>query len=129
MLTVSVFPVLLIWERWKMSRGRKLDLSIGASFDDGWQEVEEVGGESASEYLAPGKHQLVFRKEKRRGKPVTLTGPFSLEKKKANTLLKRLKKKLGCGGAFKEDWMEFQGELQEKLRALLEAEGFRFKRK
>jgi translation initiation factor 1 len=112
-----------------MGRGRKLDLAIGAAFDEGWQEVEEVGSVQSEERLAPGKHHLVFKKEKRRGKPVTLTGPFSLEKKEAADLIKVLKKKLGCGGAFKDGWMEFQGDLQEKLRALLEAEGFRFKRK
>jgi translation initiation factor 1 len=112
-----------------MGRGKKLDLAIGANFDEGWQEVEEVEKMQAQERLAPGKHLLVFKKEKRRGKPVTLTGPFFLEKKEAAELLKRMKKKLGCGGAFKEGWMEFQGDLQEKLRAFLEAEGFRFKRK
>lgn len=112
-----------------MSRGRRLDLTIGSGFDDGWQQVEEVQDNVATECLAPEKHQLVFKKEKRRGKPVTLAGPFFLEKKEAGDLLKRLKKKLGCGGTFKEGWMEFQGDLQEKLRTLLEAEAFRFKRK
>jgi translation initiation factor 1 len=129
MSTDASGPVSPTREKQTVGRGKKLDLAIGASFDEGWQEVEEAETAQAEERLAPGKHQLVFKKEKRRGKPVTLTGPFSLEKKEAADLLKVLKKKLGCGGAFKEGWMEFQGDLQQKLRALLEAEGYRFKRK
>lgn len=107
-----------------MGRGTKLDLNIGAAFGDGWQEVEEVSETAKAELLEPSKHRLVFKMEKRRGKPVTLTGPFSLEKKEADAVLKRLKKKLGCGGSFKEGWMEFQGDIAPKLRPLLSDEGF-----
>jgi translation initiation factor 1 len=111
-----------------MSRGKKLDLFIGADIDDGWAEVQSPRKTStASEVLAPQKHQLHFAKEKRRGKTVTLVGPFSLKKEDATKLLKHLKKKLGCGGAFKDGFMEFQGELKEKIRPLLAAEYYRFK--
>lgn len=110
-----------------MGRGTKLDLSIGASFDDGWQQVEEVGETETAEILEPSKHRLVFKKEKRRGKPVTLCGPFSLKKDDVNALLKRLKKKLGCGGTSKEAWLEFQGDIEPKLRQLLSGEGFGLK--
>ena len=67
------------------------------------------------------------RKEKRRGKTVTLVGEFQLPKTDATAILKLLKKKLGCGGSFKDGWMEFQGELKDKLKPLLVSEGFRFK--
>jgi len=113
-----------------MSRGKKLDIFIGADIDDGWSEVQSERKTSLSnEILEPSKHFLVFKKEKRRGKTVTLVGEFHLTKELANTTLKTLKKKLGCGGTYKNGWMEFQGELQEKLREILEAEGFRFKHK
>ena len=110
-----------------MSRGKKLDLAIGASFDDDWTVVKEETT-SKQPLLEPSKHALVFKREKRRGKVVTLVGEFFLEKKEAQKLLKKLKTSLACGGSFKDGWMEFQGEVQEKLKPLLTDIGYRFKR-
>jgi len=113
-----------------LSRGKKLDLFIGAEIDDGWAEVKSSRKSTiASELLLPSKHSLHFAKEKRRGKTITLVGEFFLSKEDATKTHKLLKKKLGCGGSFKNGYMEFQGELQEKLRPLLEALEFRFKKK
>jgi translation initiation factor 1 len=111
-----------------VGRGKKLDLFIGADIDDGWAEVQSPRkSKVAQDVQERQKHFLHFSKEKRRGKTVTLVGEFFLEKSDANTLLKSLKKKLGCGGSIKDGFMEFQGELKEKLRPLLVGEGFRFK--
>ena len=110
-----------------MARGTKLDLQIGAAFEEGWQQVDEAAASTAKEPLLPKEHRLVFKKEKRRGKPVTLVGEFFLAKEEALTLLKTFKKTLGCGGTFKEGWMEFQGDIQPKLRALLAQHGFSLK--
>lgn len=112
-----------------MSRGKKLDLFIGANIDDGWSEVQEKKTTSKKELLTPEKHKLFFSKEKRRGKVVTLVGEFQLDKSASAELLKKLKKKLGCGGAFKDGFMEFQGDIKEKLRPLLVDEAFGFKPK
>lgn len=111
-----------------MSRGKKLDIFVGADIDDSWAEVQSPRKSTVSnEILEPSKHFLVFKKEKRRGKTVTLVGEFQLPKMDATATLKILKKKLGCGGSFKDGWMEFQGELKDKLRALLTELEFRFK--
>jgi len=111
-----------------MSRGTKLDLFIGAEIDEGWAEVKSPRKTSVSdELLEPSKHFLVFKKEKRRGKSVTLVGEFHLQPNDSSATLKALKKKLGCGGSFKDGWMEFQGELKDKIRPLLLENGFRFK--
>ena len=111
-----------------MSRGKKLDMFIGADINDGWAEVQTPRKSKISiEIIEPAKHHLLFAKEKRKGKIVTLVGEFKISKDDAITILKTLKKKLGCGGAYKEGWMEFQGELKEKLRPLLVKEAFRFK--
>ncbi len=111
-----------------MSRGKKLDIFIGADIDNGWGEVQIHRKTTISnEILEPKKHFLIFKKEKRRGKTVTLVGEFQLSKDDASSTLKTLKKKLGCGGSYKDNWMEFQGELKEKLRELLLTQGFRFK--
>jgi len=111
-----------------MSRGKKLDLFIGAEIEDGWAEVQTPRKTTIStEIVEPKKHFLLFKKEKRRGKTVTLVGEFQLTKEDATALLKSLKKKLGCGGIYKDNFMEFQGEMKEKLRELLVSEGFRFR--
>lgn len=111
-----------------MSRGKKLDIFIGADIKEGWEEVKSPNKPlTSNENVEPNKHFLFFKKEKRRGKTVTLVGEFFITQDKSEELLKNLKKKLGCGGAFKEGWMEFQGELKEKLKTLLVENGFRFK--
>lgn len=102
-----------------MAKGKKLDLFIGTDFGDEWHEVQEHTSTPEQELLKPEEHRLVFKKEKRRGKVVTVVGPFHLEPKEATVILKALKKRLGCGGALKGEWMEFQGDLSVKLRPLL----------
>ncbi|WP_321777656.1 translation initiation factor [Sulfurimonas sp.] len=111
-----------------MGRGKKLDLFIGAEIDDSWAEIQTLRKTTISkEILEPSKHFLYFSKEKRRGKTVTIVGEFLLSKNDKTTTLKMLKKKLGCGGAVKENFMEFQGELKEKLRPLLIDANYRIK--
>ena len=111
-----------------MSRGKKLDIFIGADIKDSWSVVQTPRKSTiAKEIIEAQKHFLVFAKEKRRGKTVTLVGEFQISKEDATATLKMLKKKLGCGGSFKDGWMEFQGELKDKLRPLLVKENFRFK--
>ena len=111
-----------------MARGKKLDIFIGANIKDEWAQVQTPQKKSpTNEVVEPQKHFLVFKKEKRRSKTVTLVGEFLLTKNDATTLLKQLKKKLGCGGSYKDNWMEFQGDLKDKLRPLLVAAQFRFK--
>jgi translation initiation factor 1 len=81
----------------------------------------------STEIKSPKKHQLHFAKEKRRGKVVTIVKPFCLEKKDLQVLLKIIKKKLGTGGTLKENTLEFQGELEEQLKIILEKFEYRFK--
>ncbi len=110
-----------------MARGRKIELDIGANIDAGWHRVDDVDLKETGEILEPKTSFLVFKREKRRGKTVTLVGPFQLSKTDASVVLSNVKKKLGCGGSYKGPWMEFQGECQKSLRSILEAEGFGFK--
>lgn len=113
-----------------MSRGKKLNLFLGADIDDGWAEVQSPRKSIIlDEDIQPSSHQLFFSKEKRKGKVVTLVGEFYMPKEDLLAILKTLKKKLGCGGAYKDNFMEFQGELKDKIRPLLVDEGFKFKPK
>jgi len=102
---------------------------MGANFGDAWSSdnKDKPSKQNSTELKEPNKHQLHFAKEKRRGKVVTIVKPFCLEKKDLQTLLKTLKKKLGCGGTLKEDTLEFQGDIPEQLRKHLEVLGYRFK--
>ena len=125
-----------------MAKGKKLDLNIGAkfteetfsskttlaSYEDEWNVVGGKKVLSKKEILVPQKHFLIFKFEKRRGKPVTLIGPFHLKKEETAIVLKKIKKSLGSGGNFKDEFMEFQGDCKERLRELFIKEGFRFKK-
>lgn len=113
---------------------------MGAKLGDGWS-VDKVCskcgenksecrcGKEQSEILSPEKHLLVFKFEKRNGRPVTLVGPFFMEENSLKALLKILKKKLGAGGSLEEEWLAIQGDVKEKLRTVLEKESYRFKKK
>jgi translation initiation factor 1 len=79
---------------------------------------------SSNEIKPPQKHSLHFAKEKRRGKVVTIVKPFYLEKDQMKETLKKLKKVLGCGGTLKDNSLEFQGEIQDKLKSKLIELGF-----
>ena len=102
---------------------------MGADFGNEWSSdnKDKPGQKVSTEIKSPQKHQLHFAKEKRRGKVVTIVKPFCLEKKELQSLLKTIKKKLGTGGTLKENTLEFQGELQEQLRVILEKLQYRFK--
>lgn len=106
---------------------------MGADFSDEWKsdnkdKASQKQNNSCDEILPPQKHMLHFAKEKRRGKVVTIVKPFCLAKKDLQVLLKMIKKKLGTGGTLKENTLEFQGEIEEQLRVILEKLEYRFKR-
>ena len=111
-----------------MAKGKKLDLNIGASFEDEWNVIEGKKILTKKELIAPEKHFLHFKFEKRKGKPVTLIGPFQIKKDEAQALLKKIKKSLGSGGKYSDEFMEFQGDCKDRLRDLFMKEGFRFKK-
>jgi translation initiation factor 1 len=102
---------------------------MGASFSDEWSSdnKEKSSQKKLTEIMNPEKHLLHFAMEKRRGKIVTIVKPFCLEKSELQKLLKTLKKKMGTGGTVKEDSLEFQGEVKEKLKTQLEKLSFRLK--
>lgn len=110
-----------------MSKGTKLSLDIGSSWNDGWS-LENQTQSKIIVIEEPSKHALVLQKEKRRGKVVSLVGPFCLSDEAVQKTLTALKKRLACGGAYKEGWMEFQGDIGPKVREALEALSFRFKK-
>jgi translation initiation factor 1 len=104
--------------------GAKLD---GDSFDT---KKEDKKKKSSNNKIEPkNSHQLVFTYEKRKGKPVTLVGRFYVSLDEKKEVLKLLKKKLACGGAIKEEWIELQGDVKEKIIEILSKDGWKFKNK
>ncbi|MGH1460412.1 MAG: translation initiation factor Sui1 [Neptuniibacter sp.] len=63
----------------------------------------------------------------RKGKGVTTVSGIPLPETELKVLTKKLKKTCGTGGAFKQGIIEIQGDHREKLKALLEKEGFTVK--
>ncbi len=103
---------------------------MGTNLDgDSWDTGKLKSKEKSFEKISKAEHQLVFTFEKRKGKPVTLVGRFYMSDKEKKDILKLLKKKLACGGAVKDEWLELQGDVKDKIILTLEADGWKFKKK
>lgn len=113
-----------------MSLADKLALNMGAklqgdSFDTS-KEDKKIKN-SSTKVVPKEQHQLVFTFEKRKGKPVTLVGRFYISENDKKEVLKLLKKKLSCGGTIKEEWIEIQGDVKDKIKSILQDEAWKFK--
>lgn len=107
---------------------KKNIFEMGASWDDGWSSDNKTAPKKEeSEIKPPNKHQLHFAKEKRNGKTITIVKPFFLSREDLEVTLKTLKKSLATGGTIKDNSLEFQGELQDKLMENLIKLGFKIK--
>jgi translation initiation factor 1 len=101
---------------------------MGANLNDGWSsdnKDKEEKKETATK--DPEKHRLHFAREKRNGKIVTIVKPFFLSNDILEVLLKTLKKSLAIGGTIKDNTLEFQGEVREKLQIALMKLGYGIK--
>jgi len=88
---------------------------MGAKFDDGWSVEKKDDKKPTNEIKSYKDHRLTFSIEKRKGKVVTIVKRFFLDKKDMQSVLKTLKKKLATGGSLKDDTLEFQGDVKDKL--------------
>ena len=86
-------------------------------------------GPSPAAAPEPKLGRVVLRKETahRGGKSVIVVDDFAshLGIEIIEELASKLRKACGCGGAVKERRIEIQGDQANKIRALLQAEGFR----
>jgi translation initiation factor 1 len=104
-------------------------LEIGAKLEgDCFDTQKEDKNKPKKEAIMPkNQHQLIFHYEKRKGKPVTLVGRFYCDEKEKKEVLKLLKKKLACGGAIKEEFIELQGDVKAKVKEILQQQNWKFK--
>ena len=102
--------------------------NMGSNLDgDSW-DTGKLKEKKTNFYKIPkNQHQLVFTFEKRKGKPVTLVGRFHMNDKEKKSILKLLKTKLACGGAVKDEWIELQGDVKDKIKDILTNDGWKFK--
>ena len=82
------------------------------------------------ETLPPGKQNLIVRIDRRQraGKQVTLVEGFVGTSEDLSALAKILKTKCGVGGTAKEGEITIQGDLRDKVTALLQSMGYKAKR-
>lgn len=113
-----------------MSISDKLALGLGAKLlgDNFDTKKEDKKTKNVVQTIIPkNQHQLVFALEKRNGKPVTIIGKFEVEENLKKDILKLLKSKLACGGSLKDEFIEIQGDLKDKIRIILVDNGWKFK--
>lgn len=115
-----------IVEKLSFGLGAKLE---GNSFDTKKEDKDKVKIQKKIErvVLPKNQHQLVFSLEKRNGNPVTIIGKFQIEDEKIKDILRLLKTKLACGGSIKDEYVEIQGDLKDKVRVILVDNGWKFK--
>jgi translation initiation factor 1 len=108
---------------------KKNFFAMGADLGEGWHadNKTETAQQTHSANKAPEAHRLILAKEKRRGKDVTLVKPFEVDKTTLQSLLKEIKKRLGCGGTVKENRLELQGDISAQVRQYLQGQGYRFR--
>lgn len=95
----------------------------------GFEQLSSEGLPPGPELPAPKPGRVVLRREKahRGGKTVIVVYDFppQISGPRIAELASKLKKSCGCGGTVKDREIEIQGDQPGKIRALLEAEGFR----
>ncbi len=62
--------------------------------------------------------------EKRYGKSMTVIKGIDTSKINVRNLMKKLKSKLACGGTFKNNEIELQGDHRDRVKEILIKEGF-----
>lgn len=92
--------------------------------------VFETSEAAAVETPAPGKQRLIVALDRRQraGKQVTLVKGFVGAEEDLKELGKALKVRCGVGGTAKDGEITIQGDLRDKVTALLQEMGYNAKR-
>ena len=90
----------------------------------------ETADSAEPETLPPGRQKLIVRIDRRNrgGKQVTLIEGFTGRSEDLAALAKTLKTKCGVGGSAKDGEITIQGDLRDKVTALLQSMGYNAKR-
>ena len=107
---------------------RNQPFTMGADLGSGWESDNKTKVIKQEKILAADAHELVLKKEKRKGKTVTIIGEFFIAAEMKKKLAGDVKKKLSTGGSLNGSNLELQGDVGEAARLLLESLGYRFKK-
>lgn len=101
---------------------KRLGVVFSTNPDHAYREEQEERVES----LPPGKQQLrILRDKKQRaGKEVTLVEGFVGSSADLDALARLLKTKCGAGGSAKDGVILIQGDFRQKVKAVLDKEGY-----
>lgn len=90
----------------------------------------EEAGQEETQTLEPAKQKLIVRIDRRQraGKQVTLVEGFVGAADDLSALAKTLKTRCGVGGTAKDGEITIQGDLRDKIVALLQSMGYNAKR-
>lgn len=77
--------------------------------------------------IGDGNVLISLETKGRKGKGVTVVKGLPITEEKLKTLAKKLKAQCGTGGAVKDGHIEIQGDNRQKLKNLLEKEGYKSK--
>ena len=93
-------------------------------------QYETAAPEAEADTLPPERQRLTVRIDRRQraGKQVTLVGGFVGSEDDLKALGKELKVKCGVGGTAKDGAITIQGDLRDKVTALLQGMGYNAKR-
>ncbi|ODB44838.1 translation initiation factor SUI1 [Pseudoalteromonas sp. BMB] len=97
------------------------------STDVGRIDTKEPKQEVQGKVFKDGAVRIERQTKGRKGKGVMLVVGIDSEQHDLKKLAKTLKSKMGQGGAVKEGVIEIQGDDREKLKLLLEGQGFKVK--
>jgi translation initiation factor 1 len=73
----------------------------------------------------PARAVVRLERKQRRGKEVTVVDKLALAPRELEKWCRELKQALGCGGVVEGDMIVLQGDLRQRLPALLTARGVR----
>ena len=97
------------------------------STDTGRIKPEQEKAQLDVKLFKDGAVRIEKQTKGRKGKGVMLIIGIDPEQKDLKKLAKSLKSKMGQGGALKEGVIEIQGDDRQKLKGLLEQQGFKVK--
>lgn len=105
---------------------KRLGVVYSTNPDFRYEQVEE----EETQTLEPAKQRLVVRIDRRQraGKQVTLIEGFVGTSEDLSALAKTLKTRCGVGGTAKDGEITIQGDLRDKIVALLQSMGYNAKR-
>ncbi len=93
-------------------------------------EIGRVKNDDKTE-LAPPKGDGIVRIKRitkgKKGKGISEIEGLGLTEKELKSLCSELKKTCGCGGSVKAFNIEIQGDVRDKLKAILESKGYKVK--